>query len=357
VLCSAFALGLLWYGLGIEPAAVPLITLRRDNYNRGLGNRTNPTCVQVVQGGKIYIITPRAEHQFRDQLQMLVVAPDGKVISAVPLRRKDGRPLTVGVLSFVVNPPGTLWWTVRHATEDWKGKGTAEPVILSAHGADGYAQQEWELAINILDSELAWLYAAGGRQVYAYYWDTRGKKQARAFTMGLPQSRRLDLSPLDTVMPDGSVWQYDTHPDYDPMAPTQRFTYTFSHTPPGGTPTVWASFPEPFTLEPVTIIPSETGLFVLASPSNNTYPVYRIPRDGQLECIFDLSHLLKWSGRMGERIEYWPPVYVNRHGDVWVATTTFGEKERSIRSTLWKLTHRPRWQNWLQALSNLTTPR
>jgi hypothetical protein len=354
--------GLLWYGLGTEPAAVPLVTLRFDDDNGGLGcpsgclSHILESRFRVSADGRGYVITRKMGGVRDGHLQMLVLAPNGRVIRTAPLRRNDGQPLTMGCNTFLVSPGGTRWWIIRYAAED---NGT--PMLLSVHGPDGRALQEWRLGMVEFHAEYLWCYAIGEDQVCLMYADndpmiyTRG--QAKPQSLPVPPDAAHPLA--IAIMPDGRVVFHD-------YAYTGSGRHTFTvymqsiSRLSGGASAIWTSLSIPTIMGDLFYPPSETGLYAVCELRSPPHPsarnwyesrVLRLPRQGGLESAYDLTVLLK--GRKWDR----RPVYVNRHGDVWVVTTTQGEKGRSGRSTLWKLTHRPRWQNWLQALSNLLVPR
>ena len=256
--------------------------------------------------------------------------------------------------AFVINTQGTRWWIIRNALEDgnW-GTGPRPPVLLSVHGTDGHALQEWKLEMTNM-SQFLWLYAAGESQACVMYDDrapvtyTLGQLRPKPFTALAGWQAYFGI-----VMHDGSSWHFDVDKEEEPTA-----NFSLIHTPPHGKPSVRSTFMAPRAMTLI-FLPSETGLCALPQhatpPEWPRYrsPVFRLNQSGSLVCIHEIDPLLR-----AERRRIGWPIYVNRHDDLWVVTSTKKpDKEELSHSTLWKITHLPRWRIWLQRLNEQGTLR
>ena len=131
----------------------------------------------------------------RPTLQV-IVADNGPVETAIPLRRQDERSLLNRLDYFSVSPSGEQWWVVRQPYEDWKTP-EVDPVkrpnaILSVHDRTGRAQQEWRLSWRggmdmislqavgegnacVVDGQFrAWLYSRGKSAPVRTHGSSRG---------------------------------------------------------------------------------------------------------------------------------------------------------------------------------------
>jgi hypothetical protein len=345
--------GLLWYGLGTEPTAVPFFRisgatmLARTGIPLESTTQLRGSALAVSDAdahGRFYFLAQQQDARSPHRIIHLVtITANGQIDSSVPFRRLDGRPIGHYCDHFSVSQSGDLRWTARSAYED-KQRGT----IITAYDAKCNPIQEWRLPLG--PGSIAIFRAIGERQADLYGMDG----QRYRFTVGETMSRVVFTQRHipEYLSANGDAWAIR------PIAGEHEHTvYGLYHTDLTGEERRLAEV-HGFTIHerllPFAYVPPQHLYCSLEQPYRKEDPqkfrhkaVYQVSTDGTVQRLFSTDEVLpRWHGR---HVKVGQMLHVNTAGNAWFVIEYAGDGDKREFQIVKTGLH-PRWEIWRYSL-------